>query len=109
MALAGNTVRAARGGLCVVADGEVLASMDLPLAGLVSEAPLARVAEHFSAVRAVLDELVDWAPPYLVFKALFGASLVCNAGPRLSDVGLVDVFERTLLETPILGPGRAPE
>jgi adenine deaminase len=45
---------------------------------------------------------VDWQPPYLVFKALFGASLVCNAGPRLSDVGLVDVFENVVLESCVI-------
>jgi adenine deaminase len=101
MALAANTVRSMHGGLCVTANGEVLAQLDLPLAGLVSEAPLSEVATRFAALRQTLDTLVDWEPPYLVFKALFGASLVCNAGPRLSDVGLVDVFEGRILETPL--------
>ena len=103
MAVAANTVRASGGGLCVVSGGEVRAHIDLPLAGLVSEAPLEDVARTFASVRTALDALVDWTPPYLVFKALFGASLVCNAGPRLSDVGLVDVFEERILETPTLG------
>ena len=101
MALAANTIRACGGGLCVTAKGRVLAQLDLPLAGLVSEAPLSDTARRFAAVREALDSLVDWQPPYLVFKALFGASLVCNAGPRLSDVGLVDVFEQRILTTPV--------
>jgi len=101
MALAANTVRSSNGGLCVVAYGEVLAHLELPLAGIVSEAPLAETARNFMALRQSLDALVDWEPPYLVFKALFGASLVCNAGPRLSDVGLVDVFAGLTLETPL--------
>jgi len=101
MALAANTVRSMNGGLGVTANGEILAHLDLPLAGLVSEAPLSEVAERFATLRQTLDALVDWEPPYLVFKALFGASLVCNAGPRLSDVGLVDVFEGRILETPL--------
>lgn len=101
MALAANTVRSSNGGMCVVARGEVLANLALPLAGLVNEEPLARTASEFAALRSALDGLVDWEPPYLVFKALFGASLVCNAGPRLSDVGLVDVFEEVVLETPL--------
>ncbi|MEM6635826.1 MAG: adenine deaminase C-terminal domain-containing protein [Pseudomonadota bacterium] len=102
MALAANTVRDSGGGLCVVAGGQVLAHLALPLAGLVSEAPIAETAERFANLRRELDALVDWDPPYLVFKALFGASLVCNAGPRLSDVGIVDVFEERMLETPVL-------
>ncbi len=102
MALAANTVRASNGGLCVVANGEVLAHLALPVAGLVSEAPLSETAKSFALVRQMLDTLVEWDPPYLVFKALFGASLVCNAGPRLSDVGIVDVFEERILETPVL-------
>ena len=102
MALAANTVRASNGGLCVVADGKVQAHLALPLAGLVSEGSLSETARDFAALRETLDTLVDWEPPYLVFKALFGASLVCNVGPRLSDVGIVDVFEGKTLETPVL-------
>ena len=102
MALAANTVRTSQGGLCVVANGAVRAQLALPLAGLVAEAPLADVARDFAALREALDDLVCWDPPYLVFKALFGASLVCNAGPRLSDVGIVDVFEQRILETPVI-------
>lgn len=102
MALAANTVRAAGGGLCVVSDGKVQAELALPIAGLVSDAPLTEVAAAFGTLRDAMDDLVDWQPPYLVFKALFGASLVCNAGPRLSDVGLVDVFEGQILDTPVL-------
>ncbi len=102
MALAANTVRASDGGLCVAANGKVLAHLPLPLAGLVSEAPLSETAKNFARVRQALDTLVDWDPPYLVFKALFGASLVCNAGPRLSDVGIVDVFEERILESPVV-------
>ena len=97
MALAANTVRAMHGGLAAVRDGKVLASLALPVAGHVSERDLEAVATEFRAVREAVDTLVDWVQPYLVFKALFGASLVCNAGPRLSDVGLVDVFEGWVL------------
>ncbi|MEL7345735.1 MAG: adenine deaminase C-terminal domain-containing protein, partial [Pseudomonadota bacterium] len=97
MALAANTVRAAGGGICVVTQGKVVRSLNLPLAGLVSERPLSETAKDFKSLRQALDELVDWEPPYLVFKALFGASLVCNAGPRLSDVGIVDVFNELVL------------
>jgi adenine deaminase len=102
MALAANTLLEMQGGLVVVADGKVVAKLMLPVAGLISRQPLAHVAKEFADLRAMLDTLVDWQPPYLVFKALFGSSLVCNPGPRLSDVGLVDVFENKILKSCVL-------
>jgi len=99
MAVAANAVRQTQGGLAVASRGKIIARLALPLAGLISENTLEDVAGEFSDIRAALDALVDWQPPYLVFKALFGASLVCNAGPRLSDMGLVDVFENRILES----------
>ncbi|MEM9577000.1 MAG: adenine deaminase C-terminal domain-containing protein [Pseudomonadota bacterium] len=102
MAVAANALRATGGGICVVAGGDIAARISLPLAGLVSDAPLSEVAEGFTSIRTAMDQLVDWEPPYLVLKALFGASLVCNAGPRLSDFGIVDVFDEKRLETPVL-------
>lgn len=105
MAAAANAVRQTQGGLAVASEGKVIANLELPLAGLISEKPLQDVATDFANLRDALDALVDWQPPYLVFKALFGASLVCNAGPRLSDVGLVDVFEKRILESCVLESG----
>tara|TARA_R110002051_G_scaffold4386_4_gene23390 strand:- start:7134 stop:8912 length:1779 start_codon:yes stop_codon:yes gene_type:complete len=105
MALAANTLRDMQGGLAVVAHGKVVAKLALSIAGLISEKPLADVAKEFANLRATLDALVDWQPPYLVFKALFGASLVCNTGPRLSDVGLVDVFGDQIRESCVIWDG----
>ena len=102
MAAAGNALRAAGGGLAIAQGGEVTHLLPLPIAGLMSDAPLAEVSKGFAEIRAEMDRLVDWQPPYLVFKALFGASLVCNPGPRLSDMGLVDVFEKRRMETCLL-------
>jgi adenine deaminase len=102
MAIAANALRKVQGGIAVVAAGQVVALLPLPIGGLISEAPLAQVADDLANIRHALDDLVDWEPPYLVFKALFGASLVCNEGPRLSDVGLVDVFENRILESCVL-------
>lgn len=102
MAAAGNALCEAGGGLAIAQGGEVSHLLALPIAGLYSDAPLEEVAAQFAAIRAEMDQLVDWQPPYLVFKALFGASLVCNPGPRLSDMGLVDVFEKKRLESCLL-------
>lgn len=90
MAVAANRARELGGGLVVVKDGRVLAELALPVAGLISTAPTAEIGAGFKAVRAAMDQIVAWQPPLLVFKACFGASLVCNAGPHLSDLGIVD-------------------
>lgn len=102
MALAANAVIAAGGGMAVASNGMVKAILPLPLSGLVSDAPLDDVARDFAGIRAAMDEIVDWQPPYLVFKACFGATLACNAGPHQTDRGIADVETGTLMESPIL-------
>ncbi|MFK7854863.1 MAG: adenine deaminase [Granulosicoccus sp.] len=101
-ALAANTVRALKGGLAVVSNGEIMATMGLPLCGLMQENPLSEVAYEFDNIVQAMENIVTWQPPYLVFKACFGASLVCNAGPHLSDLGIVDSFSGDILDSPIL-------
>ena len=90
MAVAANCVTDMGGGMAVAKDGQIIAQLALPVAGLVSEASVTSISSDFVSIREAMDQIVDWEPPYLVFKACFGASLVCNAGPRLSDVGIVD-------------------
>lgn len=102
MAVAANAVIAAGGGMAVAADGKIGAALPLPLAGLLSEAPLNEVAERFKAVREAVGRIVEWEPPYLVFKACFGATLACNAGPHQTDRGIADVATGKVLESPIL-------
>ncbi|MGE7367449.1 adenine deaminase [Neorhizobium sp. NPDC001467] len=102
MAVAANAVIKAGGGLAVAAQGKIIAILPLPLSGLVSDAPLEDVAGGFAAVRAAMDTIVEWQPPYLVFKACFGATLACNAGPHLTDRGIADVVTGQLLKTPIV-------
>ena len=102
MSIAANHVRKSKGGMVVVKNSQILAELSLPVAGLVSEENLEYVAEKFAKIRSSLDELVEWQPPYLTFKALFSASLVCNAGPRLSDIGIVDPFREIILKDCII-------
>jgi adenine deaminase len=102
MAIAANALIAAGGGMIVVSKGWIDALVPLPLAGLVSDAPLNDVAREFSALRTAMDRIVTWQPPYLVFKACFGATLACNIGPHQTDRGIADVLTSTLLESPVL-------
>jgi len=102
MAIATNAVIAAGGGMAVASNGTIKAILPLPLSGLVSDAPLDDVVRDFAGIRAAMDDIVDWQPPYLVFKACFGATLACNAGPHQTDRGIADVETGTLMESPIL-------
>jgi adenine deaminase len=90
MAAAANAVIAAQGGVAVAHGGEVRALVELPVCGLLSDAPTATVAATFSALRKAAETLTDWSPPYLVLKSVFGASLACNPGPHVTDLGLAD-------------------
>ena len=102
MAAAANAVIAAGGGMAVAGGGEVLARLALPVSGLVSDAGLAEVAAGFAALREAMSRIVEWQPPYLVFKACFGATLACNAGPHQTDQGIADIVAGRLLASPVL-------
>ncbi len=103
MAAAANALIAGGGGMAVAQGGAVTALLPLPVAGLVSAAPLADVAAGFEAVRRAMDAVATWEPPYLTFKALVGATLACNAGPHQTDRGVADPHGGRLLASPILG------
>jgi adenine deaminase len=102
MALAANAVIEVGGGMAVAKDGHVEVLLPLPLSGLVTDASLQETANGFAGIRAAMEKIVDWKPPYLVFKACFGATLACNVGPHQTDRGIADVITGKVLESPIL-------
>lgn len=102
MALAANAVIKAGGGMAVASEGKVTALLPLPLSGLVSDAPLEDVAKAFEELREAVGRVVEWQPPYLVFKACFGATLACNIGPHQTDMGIADVLTGKVMESPVV-------
>jgi adenine deaminase len=89
MAAAADAVRRMGGGLAAVARGEVMASLPLPVAGLMSELPVAEVAAGLHAVRAAARELGSpLAAPYMALSFL---ALPVIPSLKLTDRGLVDV------------------
>ncbi|MEB3045249.1 adenine deaminase [Rhizobium mulingense] len=102
MALAANAVISAGGGMAVARDGKIEAILPLPLSGLVTGASLKDTASAFAGIRKAMDKIVDWKPPYRVFKACFGATLACNAGPHQTDRGIADVVTGRVMESPVL-------
>ncbi|WP_064683384.1 adenine deaminase [Rhizobium bangladeshense] len=102
MALAANAVISAGGGMAVAGGGKIEAILSLPLSGLVTDASLQDTASAFAGIRKAMDKIVDWKPPYRVFKACFGATLACNAGPHQTDRGIADVVTGRVMEGPVL-------
>ena len=102
MATAANAVIKMDGGMAVAVDGQVVASLPLPLSGLLSDASISSVADEFTAIRTAMDSVVEWQEPYLVFKACFGTGLACNAGPHQTDMGIADVSQDAPLVSPVL-------
>jgi adenine deaminase len=94
MALAANTLRKVGGGAVVVSKGEVLALVELPIAGLMSD-------ERAEVVASKAERLVNAMKAcgctlnnaYMQHSLL---ALVVIPELRISDVGLVDVrtFEK---------------
>jgi adenine deaminase len=103
MAAAANALIACGGGMAVASGGRVRAVLELPVAGLVSDAPAAEVAARFAALRDAADAIADWLPPYRVFKAVVGASLACNAGPHVTDRGIADGATGEMIPAALLG------
>jgi adenine deaminase len=88
MLLAVETLVAARGGLTAVADGEVLALVELPIAGLMSDRPVAEVAEQARRLEGAYRELGSTVgSPYMILSFL---SLGVIPALRLTNRGLVD-------------------
>lgn len=89
MALAARAVADADGGQAVAADGQVLAVLPLPIAGLISPEPAAAVVAQ---QRALLDAAHTLGCPiHDPFMPLSFMPLVVIPHLKLSDRGLVDV------------------
>ena len=84
--------------MAVAKDGAVIAKCEFPIAGLLSASSPDVLANDFRAVREAAGTVIDWLPPYRIFKAIEGTSLACNPGPHLTDCGLADGTEGKLLD-----------
>jgi len=78
-----------QGALAAVLNGEVLARLPLPIAGLMSDRPLADVARGWQEIRRIaLDFGSIPAEPFMVLSFL---ALPVIPELKLTDRGLVDV------------------
>lgn len=90
MQAAANALIACGGGMAVAEGGVVTALLPLPIAGLLAETPAGETAANFARLRAAADRVLEWQPPFRIFRGLTGISLACNPGPHPTDLGLTD-------------------
>lgn len=98
MARAAGQVIASGGGMALAQNGEIIAHVAMPIAGMLSNLPARELAARFSELRERSQQIADWEPPYRVFKAIEGTCLACNAGPHLTDLGLTDGLTRQIID-----------
>ena len=94
MVLAANQLIDSGGGMALAQNGNLLAKVDMPIAGMLSDLPANILAAQFKNLRELSAQIADWEPPYRVFKAIEGSCLACNNGPHLTDLGLTDGARR---------------
>ncbi|MCK4772636.1 MAG: adenine deaminase [Candidatus Latescibacteria bacterium] len=84
------------GGLVAVAEGTILGTLPLPIAGLLSDEPLSEIVEKLEKLEITAKELgTALSAP---FDTLSFLALPVIPELRLTDKGLVDVLEFKLLE-----------
>ena len=95
MAKAGNHVAEMGGGVCLVKDDQILASIPLPIAGLMSDQPVETVAEQAEALHDALRSCgCTLNNAFMPFSFL---ALPVIPELRLTDLGLVDVASQSLV------------
>ncbi len=82
-------VAESQGGLAVVADGEVLGHLPLPIAGLMSAEPLAEVAQTYDDLRQQVASLGGTLDDPFGILAFLSLSVIPEA--RVTDRGLLDL------------------
>ena len=89
MARAANCLAEVGGGMCVFRDGQEAALVELPIAGLMSDAPVAEVAAKADAIVAAMKAAGCTLNNANMQHSLL--ALVVIPELRISDLGLVDV------------------
>ncbi len=96
MAFAGNELIKAGGGMIAVADGKVLALVELPVAGLLTDEPVEAVQKKVENLEKAWKMLgCNLVSPFMTM-ALLGLPVIPEL--RLSNRGLVDAVKFTIVD-----------
>lgn len=95
MLLAANTIIENQGGYCVVHDGQIVAKVDLPVAGIVSEAPMQELGLQVKGLKDAMQRLgYSHSNPIMSLSTL---SLPVSQELKITDKGLIRVNEQRLV------------
>jgi len=84
------------GGIAIVKDGEVLESLPLPIAGLMSDQPIEHVSDKLQDLREAAHKLgTTLDEPFMAMAFL---SLPVIPKLKITDLGLVDVERFRLID-----------
>lgn len=96
MAIAANKLAKSGGGMIVVENGEVLAHVPMPIAGLMSDQPIETVVEQVRALEKAWQQLgCTIHAPFMTFSLI---ALPVIPEVRISNRGLVDVTKFELID-----------
>lgn len=87
--VAANEVIRNQGGFCVVEDGKVIASLHLPVGGILTEEPLEKTAKEVEQLRRAMESL--GYHHYNPIMSISTHSLPVSPALKITDLGLVDV------------------
>lgn len=97
MAAAVNRIAQMKGGLAAAKDGRVMASMELPVGGLMSELPAGQVEVQLDRMNEAAASLGCGLPAPFMTLSFISLPTVPELG--LTDKGLVDVLAHRLIAT----------
>ena len=89
MALAANIIKEIKGGIVLVQDGDVLDSLSLPFAGLLSPDPVEEVALKLEGLHRRIKEMGCTLPAPFITHSFIALPVIPKL--RLTDMGLFDV------------------
>ena len=91
-----NELNKIGGGLVVCSDNQVLASLPLPIAGLLSNLPLMQVVQEFETLEKAAASLGNLPPAPFAILSFMALPVIPEL--KLTDKGLVDVVQFKILE-----------
>lgn len=96
MVLAANSVIDSQGGYCVIDQGKILAKVDLPVAGILSEASISEIGQQVALVKQAMQTLgYQHYNPIMSFSTL---SLPVSQELKITDKGLIKVAEQKIVD-----------
>lgn len=93
---AGNWVIENQGGYCVVENEEILAQIELPVAGILSEKPMREVGHKVGEIKKAMESLgYNHYNPIMSFSTV---GLPVSPELKITDKGLIKVSERKIVD-----------